>query len=145
LGEEKDKMKTIVPCVMFAAALIVNAYLLFIVSDGKRLVQSVEAKAGHELTGYQLYSEHREVNDYYCPPVSGTPGHRLRGALLYWFFHPFLFFPWILLSLGASLLCVRYLRTFKAIRYVLAGLVILLVILMLSHYQTIWKIGYALE
>ena len=121
-------------------AFVINSFLVFSAIDGKRLIERVETEAGRELTGYELYSEYREVNAYYYPPRES------RGDVLYWF--NALSLPWIVVSIGCIVifLCVTW--RFPQVRTAGIGslaIMISLLAVVIYHISVIGKIAWAVE
>ena len=132
---------TVSVAIFFAVvALALNSVLVVSAVDGKRLIDKVETDAGRELTGYELYSEYREVNDYYYPT------RKLHGNVLY-FFEAFSV-PWILASVGSLFVLLRvYWKSTRLRRvgeWALAIMVALLAVV-ISHWSVIRKIAWAVE
>ena len=121
-------------------AFALNGILVVGAIDGKRLIDKVETGAGRELSGYELYSEHREVNDYYYPT------RELRGNVLYFF--DALVIPWILVSIGSIVVLVRVYWRSNPIRAAGLGslaIMIALITVVISHLSVIEKIAWAVE
>jgi hypothetical protein len=126
-------------------AFAFNAFLVFSIFDGKRLIDKVESEAGRKLSGYELYSEHREVNDYFYPD------RELQGDVLYWssaITTPWGMAPWIVVSLGCLVVFIRMFwnrREMRVSGFGLLGLMICLLGVVISQLGLIEKIAWAIE
>jgi hypothetical protein len=126
-------------------AFAFNAFLVFSVFDGKQLIDKVESEAGGELSGYELYSEHREVNDYFYPD------REFQGDFLYWssaITTPWGMVPWIVVSLGCLVVFLRMFwnrREMRVAGFGLLGLMICLLGIVTSQLGLIEKIAWAID
>lgn len=126
-------------------AFAFNFFLLVIVFDGKRLIDKIESGAGRKLSGYELYSNFREVNDYYYP------ARAMQGDILYWssaITIPWVMAAWILVSTGCLVFLLRMAwnsHWMRAAGFGALMLMISLLSLVVSHLGLIGKIAWAID
>jgi len=131
--------------IMTVVAFAYNGFLVFNVFDGKQLIDKVESEAGRKLSGYELYSEHREVNDYFYAD------RELQGDILYWssaISIPWVMALWIAVSLGGLIVLLSMVwnsRQMRAAGFGSLGVMICLLGAVISHSGLIEKIAWAVE
>ena len=131
--------------IMAVVAFAYNGFLVFSVFDGKEIIDKVENEAGRTLSGYELYSEHREVNDYFYPD------RELQGDVLYWssaISIPWVLASWVVLSLGGLVVFLRMVWNSRQMRVAglgSLGLMICLLGVVISHLALLEKIAWAIE
>jgi hypothetical protein len=128
-----------------ALAFAYNGLLVWCVFDGKRLIDAVESAAGRELSGYELFSDYREVNAYFYPE------RELQGDILYWssaISLPWVMALWIAVSLGGLVVLLRMFWNARQMRAAGLGAVAVMIYLLgavISHMGLIKKIAWAID
>lgn len=121
---------------LFAAAIVVNCYLLWNVIDGSRVVQQVIAAENRPLDCFDFYQA-RAINDYFYPQ------RQFRGDLIYFFS---LFWPiWLLLSFGAALLWSRVSTGLSRLRWLPTGMMIAVIAGIVTYLPMVGNISCAIE
>lgn len=140
-----DRIIAGVSLLVTVVAFAYNGFLLHCIFEGKRLIEAVELAAGRELSGYELFSEHREVSGYFYPDRA------LQGDTLYWssaISLPWVMALWIAASLGGLVILLRLFRHKQRIRATgwcaLAAMICLLVAV-ISQVSLMKKIAWALD
>ena len=128
--------------IVIMVVIAANAFLVFSAMDGKRVIREAEAKAGRALSGYELHTEHREVNDYY---YQHPGGRSLRGDVLYNAATP-LIVPWIIVSFLVAILPILLFRQrLHTASWVPGTVIAILFGMMIAHWPYVAKVAWAVE
>ena len=122
--------------ILFVLILLFNAYILFSVADGARVVREAEAMAGHTLSCYELYNT-RSIEAYFYPDRAW------QGDMIY--LSAVMFPVWLGASIGLPLALTVVLGRRKRWHWFPLILITPLLLLIGAHLGVLGKLVCALE